>query len=101
MPGNRGSHLWEYRYIDDYDQTGDKFLGTYKVVATTDITVVNVITVESDTVADKDVTLEDGKVVKKGETIKAGSKIKSEELIKAGTDLTKYILWSIDDTWYC
>ena len=98
LPGNRGSHLWEYRYIDDYDQTGDKFLGTYKVVATTDITVVNVITVESDTVADKDVTLEDGKVVKKGETIKAGSKIKSEELIKAGTDLTKYTTMEHDDT---
>ena len=76
LPGNRGSHVWEYRYIDDYDQTGDKYLGTYKVIATTDITVERLEEVKEDTTFKEDVTLEDGTVVKAGQKVVKGSKVR-------------------------
>lgn len=97
LPGNRGSHLWEYKYLDDYDQKGDKYLGTYKVVASTDFKVVDITTVEKDTVATEDTTLEDGTVIKAGKTIKAGSKVKTVRLIKKGTDLTEYTTQEHDE----
>ncbi len=90
IPGNRGENLWEYTYIDDYDQTGDKFLGTYKASATTDITIEREITLSADAVYSEDITLEDGTVIKAGETIPKGTKILITEVISKGSDLTKY-----------
>ena len=90
IPGNRGEALWEYKYIDDYDQTGDKFLGTYTVKATTDVTVVHKVTLTEDTTYKEDVTLEDGTVVKAGQTVPKGSVVKVKEVLAKGTDLTKY-----------
>ena len=90
IPGNRGEDLWEYTYIDDYDQTGDKFLDTYKAVATTDITIEREITLSADAVYSEDITLEDGTVIKAGETIPKGTKILITEVISKGSDLTKY-----------
>lgn len=90
LPGNRGSHVWEYRYIDDYDQTGDKYLGTYKVIATTDITVERLEEVKEDTTFKEDVTLEDGTVVKAGQKVVKGSKVRRTSVIKAGEDVTKF-----------
>lgn len=90
LPGNRGSHVWEYRYIDDYDQTGDKYLGTYKVIATTDITVEQLEEVKEDTTFKEDVTLEDGTVVKAGQKVVKGSKVRRTSVIKIGEDVTKF-----------
>lgn len=90
LPGNRGSHVWEYRYIDDYDQTGDKYLGTYKVIATTDITVERLEEVKEDTTFKEDVTLEDGTVVKAGQKVVKGSKVRRTSVIKTGEDVTKF-----------
>ena len=90
IPGNRGEALWEYKYLDDYDQTGDKFLGTYTVKATTDVTVAHKVTLTEDTTYKEDVTLEDGTVVKAGQTVRKGSVVKVKEVLAKGTDLTKY-----------
>ena len=90
LPGNRGSHVWEYRYIDDYDQTGDKYLGKYKVVATTDITVSQLEEVKEDTTFKEDVTLEDGTVVKAGQKVAKGLKVRRTHVIKTGEDVTKF-----------
>ena len=90
LPGNRGSHVWEYRYIDDYDQTGDKYLGKYKVIATTDITVSQLEEVKEDTTFKEDVTLEDGTVVKAGQKVAKGSKVRRTHVIKTGEDVTKF-----------
>ena len=90
LPGNRGSHVWEYRYIDDYDQTGDKYLGKYKVVATTDITVIQLEEVKEDTTFKEDVTLEDGTVIKAGQKVAKGSKVRRTHVIKTGEDVTKF-----------
>ena len=90
LPGNRGSHVWEYRYIDDYDQTGDKYLGKYKVVATTDITVSQLEEVKEDTTFKEDVTLEDGTVVKSGQKVAKGLKVRRTHVIKTGEDVTKF-----------
>ena len=90
LPGNRGSHVWEYRYIDDYDQIGDKYLGKYKVVATTDITVSQLEEVKEDTTFKEDVTLEDGTVVKAGQKVVKGSKVRRTHVIKTGEDVTKF-----------
>jgi agglutinin receptor len=90
LPGNRGSHVWEYRYIDDYDQTGDKYLGKYKVVATTDITVSQLEEVKEDTTFKEDVTLEDGTVVKAGQKVSKGLKVRRTHVIKTGEDVTKF-----------
>ena len=90
LPGNRGSHVWEYRYVDDYDQTGDKYLGKYKVVATTDITVGQLEEVKEDTTFKEDVTLEDGTVVKAGQKVAKGSKVRRTHVIKTGEDVTKF-----------
>ena len=90
LPSNRGSHVWEYRYIDDYDQTGDKYLGKYKVIATTDITVIQLEEVKEDTTFKEDVTLEDGTVVKAGQKVAKGSKVRRTLVIKTGEDVTKF-----------
>ena len=90
LPSNRGSHVWEYRYIDDYDQTGDKYLGKYKVVATTDITVRQLEEVKEDTTFKEDVTLEDGTVVKAGQKVAKGLKVRRTHVIKTGEDVTKF-----------
>ena len=90
LPSNRGSHVWEYRYIDDYDQTGDKYLGKYKVIATTDITVSQLEEVKEDTTFKEDVTLEDGTVVKAGQKVAKGSKVRRTHVIKTGEDVTKF-----------
>jgi len=90
LPSNRGSHVWEYRYIDDYDQTGDKYLGKYKVIATTDITVSQLEEVKEDTTFKEDVTLEDGTVVKAGQKVVKGSKVRRTHVIKTGEDVTKF-----------
>ena len=90
LPGNRGSHVWEYRYIDDYDQTGDKYLGKYKVVATTDITVSQLEEVKEDTTFKEDVTLEDGTVVKAGQKVAKGLKVRRTSVIKTGEEVTKF-----------
>lgn len=90
LPSNRGSHIWEYRYIDDYDQTGDKYLGKYKVIATTDITVSQLEEVKEDTTFKEDVTLEDGTVVKAGQKVVKGSKVRRTHVIKTGEDVTKF-----------
>ena len=90
LPSNRGSHVWEYRYIDDYDQTGDKYLGKYKVIATTDITVSQLEEVNEDTTFKEDVTLENGTVVKAGQKVAKGSKVRRTHVIKTGEDVTKF-----------
>ena len=90
LPSNRGSHVWEYRYIDDYDQTGDKYLGKYKVVATTDITVSQLEEVKEDTTFKEDVILEDGTVVKAGQKVAKGLKVRRTHVIKTGEDVTKF-----------
>ena len=90
LPGNRGSHVWEYRYIDDYNQTGDKYLGKYKVIATTGITVSQLEEVKEDTTFKEDVTLEDGTVVKAGQKVAKGSKVRRIHVIKSGEDVTKF-----------
>ena len=90
LPANRGSHVWEYRYIDDYDQTGDKYLGKYKVVTTTDITVSQLEEVKEDTTFKEDVTLEDGTVVKAGQKVAKGLKVRRTHVIKSGEDVTKF-----------
>ena len=90
LPGNRGSHVWEYRYVDDYDQTGDKYLGKYKVVATTDITVSQLEEVKEDTTFKEDVTLEDGTIVKAGQKVAKGLKVRRTHVIKTGEDVTKF-----------
>lgn len=90
LPANRGSHVWEYRYIDDYNQTGDKYLGKYKVVATTDITVSQLEEVKEDTTFKEDVTLEDGTVVKAGQKVAKGLKVRRTHIIKTGEDVTKF-----------
>ena len=90
LPSNRGSHVWEYRYIDDYDQTGDKYLGKYKVVATTDITVSQLEEVKEDTTFKEDVTLEDRTVVKAGQKVSKGLKVRRTHVIKTGEDVTKF-----------
>lgn len=97
LPGNRGSHVWEYRYIDDYDQTGDKYLGKYKVVATTDITVSQLEEVKEDTTFKEDVTLEDGTVVKAGQKVAKGLKVLRTHVIKTGEDVTKFTEASHDE----
>ena len=90
LPSNRGSHVWEYRYNDDYDQTGDKYLGKYKVVATTDITVNQLEEVKEDTTFKEVVTLEDGTVVKAGQKVVKGLKVRRTHVIKTGEDVTKF-----------
>lgn len=90
LPSNRGSHVWEYRYIDDYDQTGDRYLGKYKVIATTDITVSQLEEVKEDTTFKEDVTLEDGTVVKAGQKVAKGLKVRRTHVIKTGEDVTKF-----------
>lgn len=97
LPSNRGSHVWEYRYIDDYDQTGDKYLGKYKVVATTDIAVSQLEEVKEDTTFKEDVTLENGTVVKAGQKVAKGSKVRRTHLIKTGEDVTKFTEASHDE----
>lgn len=98
IPGNRGEALWEYKYLDDYDQTGDKFLETYNVKATSDITVVHKVTLTEDTTYKEDVTLEDGTIVKAGQTVPKGSVVKVREVLAKGTDLTKYTTMEHDVT---
>ena len=89
LPSNRGSHLWEVRFLDDYDETGDKYLG-YQAIASTNITVTTLEEVKADTKATEEVTLEDGTVIKVGEVIRKGSKVRRTRTYKAGDDLTKF-----------
>ena len=89
LPSNRGSHLWEVRFLDDYDETGDKYLG-YQAIASTNITVTTLEEVKSDTKATEEVTLEDGTVIKVGEVIRKGSKVRRTRTYKVGDDLTKF-----------
>ena len=89
LPSNRGSHLWDVRFLDDYDETGDKYLG-YQAIASTNITVTTLEEVKSDTKATEEVTLEDGTVVKVGEVIRKGSKVRRTRTYKTGDDLTKF-----------
>ena len=96
LPSNRGSHLWEVRFLDDYDETGDKYLG-YQAIASTNITVTTLEEVKADTKATEDVTLEDGTVVKAGQTIRKGSKIRRKHTYNVGEDLTKFTKESHDE----
>lgn len=89
LPSNRGSHLWEVRFLDDYDETGDKYLG-YQAIASTNITVTTLEEVKDDTKATEEVTLEDGTVIKVGEVIRKGSKVRRTRTYKVGDDLTKF-----------
>ena len=89
LPSNRGSHLWEVRFLDDYDETGDKYLG-YQAIASTNITVTTLEEVKADTKATEEVTLEDGAVIKVGEVIRKGSKVRRTRTYKVGDDLTKF-----------
>lgn len=89
LPSNRGSHLWEVRFLDDYDETGDKYLG-YQAIASTNITVTTLEEVKADTKATEEVTLEDGTVIKVGEVIHKGSKVRRTRTYKVGDDLTKF-----------
>ena len=89
LPSNRGSHLWEVRFLDDYDETGDKYLG-YQAIASTNITVTTLEEVKADTKATEEVTLEDGTTVKVGEVIRKGSKVRRTRTYKVGDDLTKF-----------
>lgn len=89
LPSNRGSHLWEVRFLDDYDEKGDKYLG-YQAIASTNITVTTLEEVKADTKATEEVTLEDGTVIKVGEVIRKGSKVRRTRTYKVGDDLTKF-----------
>jgi len=89
LPSNRGSHLWEVRFLDDYDEKGDKYLG-YQAIASTNITVTTLEEVKADTKATEEVTLEDGTTVKVGEVIRKGSKVRRTRTYKVGDDLTKF-----------
>ena len=89
LPSNRGSHLWEVRFLDDYDEIGDKYLG-YQAIASTNITVTTLEEVKADTKATEEVTLEDGTVIKVGEVIRKGSKVRRTRTYKVGDDLTKF-----------
>lgn len=89
LPSNRGSHLWEVRFLDDYDETGDKYL-EYQAIASTNITVTTLEEVKADTKATEEVTLEDGTVIKVGEVIRKGSKVRRTRTYKVGDDLTKF-----------
>lgn len=89
LPSNRGSHLWEVRFLDDYDETGDKYLG-YQAIASTNITVTTLEEVKADTKATEEVTLDDGTVIKVGEVIRKGSKVRRTRTYKVGDDLTKF-----------
>ena len=89
LPSNRGSHLWEVRFLDDYDETGDKYLG-YQAIASTNITVTTLEEVKADTKATEEVTLEDGTVIKVGEVIRKGSKVRRTRTYKVADDLTKF-----------
>ena len=89
LPSNRGSHLWEVRFLDDYDEKGDKYLG-YQTIASTNITVTTLEEVKADTKATEEVTLEDGTVIKVGEVIRKGSKVRRTHTYKVGDDLTKF-----------
>jgi len=89
LPSNRGSHLWEVRFLDDYDETGNKYLG-YQAIASTNITVTTLEEVKADTKATEEVTLEDGTTVKVGEVIRKGSKVRRTRTYKVGDDLTKF-----------
>lgn len=63
IPANRSDALWEYKFVDDYQESHDKFLGEYKATARVDFVL-----------RFKDA---DGNVVK-------------EVQIKAGDEITKY-----------
>lgn len=89
LPSNRGSHLWEVRFLDDYDEKGDKYLG-YQAIASTNITVSTLEEVKADTKATEEVTLEDGTVIKVGDVIRKGSKVRRTRTYKVGDDLTKF-----------
>ena len=89
LPSNRGSRLWEVRFLDDYDETGDKYLG-YQAIASTNSTVTTLEEVKADTKATEEVTLEDGTVIKVGEVIRKGSKVRRTRTYKVGDDLTKF-----------
>ena len=89
LPSNRGSHLWGVRFLDDDDETGDKYLG-YQAIASTNITVTTLEEVKADTKATEEVTLEDGTVIKVGEVIRKGSKVRRTRTYKVGDDLTKF-----------
>lgn len=96
LPSNRGSHLWEVRFLDDYDEKGDKYLG-YQTIASTNITVTTLEEVKSDTKATEEVTLEDGTVVKVGDVIRKGSKVRRTHTYKVGDDLTKFTESVLDE----
>ena len=96
LPSNRGSHLWEVRFLDDYDEKGDKYLG-YQTIASTNITVTTLEEVKSDTKATEEVTLEDGTIVKVGEVIRKGSKVRRTHTYKVGDDLTKFTESVLDE----
>lgn len=96
LPSNRGSHLWEVRFLDDYDETGDKYLG-YQAIASTNITVTTLEEVKADTKATEEVTLEDGTVIKVGEVIRKGSKVRRTRTYKVGDDLTKFTESVLDE----
>jgi agglutinin receptor len=96
LPSNRGSHLWEVRFLDDYDETGDKYLG-YQAIASTNITVTTLEEVKSDTKATEEVTLEDGTVIKVGDVIRKGSKVRRTHTYKVGDDLTKFTESVLDE----
>lgn len=97
LPGNRAESIWQYDFIDDYDPAGDLWLGTYKVVAATDIRVTRTLELAEDATYDVDTTLADGTVIKAGEIIPAGTKITYVETIAKGTDLTEYTFTEHDE----
>lgn len=90
MPAGRGEALYEYGYIDNYDENGDEYLNKYKVVATTDIKVRVLTEVKADATYEEDVVLEGGTIVRAGETVKAGSKLVSYKKYAKGSDLTEF-----------
>lgn len=96
LPSNRGSHLWEVRFLDDYDETGDKYLG-YQAIASTNITVSTLEEVKADTKATEEVTLEDGTVIKVGDVIRKGSKVRRTHTYKVGDALTKFTESVLDE----
>lgn len=96
LPSNRGSHLWEVRFLDDYDEKGDKYLG-YQAIASTNITVSTLEEVKADTKATEEVTLEDGTVIKVGDVIRKGSKVRRTHTYKVGDDLTKFTESVLDE----
>lgn len=71
LPGNRGEAIWEYNYIDDYDQAGDEFLETYAAKSTTPTKLIKQITLA-------------------GKVLEAGS------VIPVGTDLTEFTTMTHD-----